>query len=223
MKKWFILSCFVVCACTPYYVPSYAPAYAPQPTLPAPAFAYPLQPPVYESHLPALEAKTTEVLAKEKALLTAQNELYKREKMLANREADFINRARALDYQEQKVAAAPSPVAANSALNEDMRVRQKVVVVQDPVVVKKYTQPELTYVQQAPQNLPAPAAATVLYDNQEVVLQHPIQRDLVRCEASDVACLQIYERFGYEQSPDLSQLSQTDELVVTESSPYPVW
>ncbi len=45
-----------------------------------------------------------------------------------------------------------------------------------------------------------------------IIMQHPIQRDLVRCPASDDVCLQSYERLGYVRSANLSRFTAQDEL-----------
>lgn len=45
-----------------------------------------------------------------------------------------------------------------------------------------------------------------------IILQHPIQRDLVRCPASDDVCLESYERLGYIRSNNLSRFTEQDRL-----------
>lgn len=45
-----------------------------------------------------------------------------------------------------------------------------------------------------------------------IILQHPIQRDLVRCPASDDVCLESYERLGYVRSNNLSRFTEQDRL-----------
>jgi len=45
-----------------------------------------------------------------------------------------------------------------------------------------------------------------------IILQHPIQRDLVRCPAADDVCLQSYERLGYVRANNLSRFTAQDEL-----------
>ena len=43
------------------------------------------------------------------------------------------------------------------------------------------------------------------------IMQHPVQRDLVRCPVSDDVCLQSYERLGYVRSANLSQYATQDD------------
>ncbi len=45
-----------------------------------------------------------------------------------------------------------------------------------------------------------------------IIMQHPIQRDLVRCPVTDDVCLQSYERLGYVRSANLSRFTAQDEL-----------
>ena len=45
-----------------------------------------------------------------------------------------------------------------------------------------------------------------------IILQHPIQRDLVRCPVTDDVCLESYERLGYVRAENLSRFTAQDEL-----------
>ena len=44
-----------------------------------------------------------------------------------------------------------------------------------------------------------------------IIMQHPIQRDLVRCSVSDDVCLRAYERLGYERADNISELAKNLE------------
>mgnify|MGYP004641710191 CR=1 FL=1 len=45
-----------------------------------------------------------------------------------------------------------------------------------------------------------------------IIMQHPIQRDLIRCPVTDDVCLESYERLGYVRSSNLSRFTAQDEL-----------
>ena len=45
-----------------------------------------------------------------------------------------------------------------------------------------------------------------------IILQHPIQRDLVRGPVKDDVCLESYERLGYVRAENLSRFTAQDEL-----------
>ena len=60
-----------------------------------------------------------------------------------------------------------------------------------------------------------------------IILQHPIQRDLTRCPASDDVCVQSYERLGYVRSANLSRYTTQDEVTPSgqwrENGSVPRW
>jgi len=219
------------------------PAYAepaPQPEVAANPYA--LEPPAYEKTINlALTQKEEELFQKEKYLMDAQQELYEREKKLADREAAFIGRSKALDYKEKNIekgryyapigpldraparpAVAPLPPAPPALA--PARVRR----VEPPVQYENYQQ----------QSYAAPAQTE--YEEEEsyvdlngfsdpvanddaqsgyIILQHPIQRDLVRCPVTDDVCLESYERMGYVRAANLSRFTAQDELDIGGSYP----
>ena len=214
-----------------------APAYeAPVASVPATstqttnANPYAMDPPVYEQETNlALTQKEQELFQKEKNLLDGQQELYEREKKLADREAAFISRSKALDYKEQNIMAGRS-YAPTAPVEYAMPAAP--VAVPTPVPARVYyADPTPAY---------APVAARPLTNSIEtdftvseevidfnaastpakyeadksgfIIMQHPIQRDLIRCPVTDDVCLESYERLGYVRSSNLSRFTAQDEL-----------
>ena len=216
MKILWVLPCLVVCACmqsgtseavyqtqqvyeyeNPYAQQQYAPAQEANP--------YAMQPPAYEDTNFVINQKEQELLQKEKDLLHAQQELYDREKKLASREAEFINRSKALDYKEQSIqsgrAYAPTyqPRPAYAPAREFIPsepTQGRDVMIEDTLVYSSVSQP-IDFEAGQPNF---------------IIMQHPIQRDLVRCPATDDVCLQAYERLGYVRSANLSRFTTQDEI-----------
>ena len=207
MKFLWVLPCLAVCACVQsgateaqaqdaYYGNN---AYAEQQYAANP---YAMKPAAYEDENFAWNQKEQELFQKEKDLLHAQQELYEREKKLASREAEFINRSKALDYKEQSISAGRSyaptyqPRPAYAPVREFVpAVRGNDVMIEDTVVYTSVSQP--TEMEPAQPGF--------------VIMQHPIQRDLVRCPATDDVCVQSYERLGYVRSANLSRFTTQDE------------
>ena len=222
MKLLWVLPCLAVCACVQsgasdaqaqdaYYGNNYdayadqqyvATSYAQPAAQQTAANPYAMKPAAYEDNNFIINQKEQELLQKESDLLHAQQELYEREKKLASREAEFINRSKALDYKEQNINAgrayAPTYQARPAyapAREVTSSVRGNDVMIEDTVVYTSVSQPSVM----------EPAQPGF------IILQHPIQRDLVRCPASDDVCVQSYERLGYIRSANLSRFAAQDE------------
>ena len=235
MKALWILPCLLFCSCanaqqsapdyyqsvpqtvnySDQYVASTAPvsnaAYA------TTSNPYALEAPAYEKQENiALKQKEEELFQKERFLLESQQELYEREKKLADREAAFINRSKALDYKERNImegryyapvsVPAPTPVYYMPAPVPAPMPAPAPTVVAQPVSVQS------TYVEETVQfNAASQPAAYEPVDTGCIIMQHPIQRDLVRCPVTDDVCLQSYERLGYVRSNNLSGYATQDE------------
>ena len=240
MKRFLLVSCLTLCGCmmqpstqqTPYYgtqpmydynQPQTVPQYATPVVDTAPAQnPYAFEPPAYEDNSIALQRKEQEVFEKEKALLSAQQELYEREKTLANREADFYNRSKALSYKEKTL----NDQAMNgrlSYMDEPRAYATNIYLPPVPVV-----QPGFTGSAPIPMGSPDPSSYSTPADYTVqgasfIIMQHPIQRDLVRCPATDDVCLSSYERLGYVRSNNLSRFTAEDEVISETAYPAGQW
>lgn len=168
---------------------------------------YALEAPAYEQNEnQALKRKEEELFQKERFLLESQQELYEREKKLANREAEFINRSKALDYKEQNIAQGRSyaPVMAPQPVPVYPPVQ--------PVAARPMPAPAIVAEETITFNAVSEPASYEPADTGFIIMQHPIQRDLVRCPVTDDVCLQSYERLGYVRSNNLSRFTAQDEL-----------
>ena len=215
MKLLWVLPCLAVCACMqggtsdavaqtqPGY--GYEGAYAQSQYVPQQnANPYAMEPPAYEDSNFVMNQKEQELLQKERDLLRAQQELYDREKKLASREAEFITRSKALDYKEQNIQTGrayaptyqPRPAYAPAREFVPSAPMSGDVMIEDTLVYSSVSQP--TGFEHA-----APTF---------VIMQHPIQRDLVRCPAADDVCLQSYERLGYVRSANLSRMTVQEDV-----------
>ena len=215
-----------------------APVLQPAPVAVQPIAAsnpYAMLPPAYEDGNFVMTQKEQELFQKERDLLRAQQELYEREKKLASREAEFINRSKALDYKErsiqegrsyapvypQRPAYAPTrefvPTAYNDAGFGDFAypnapVMKKPCPKKAPYADPMYGNSDVMIedtMEYSSVSQPTEAVPSV---PEFVIMQHPIQRDLVRCPSSDDVCLQSYERLGYVRSVNLSRYAAQDEV-----------
>ena len=208
------------------------PAYS-EPVVAQQANPYALEPPAYEQTFNlALTQKEEELFQKEKNLMDAQQELYEREKKLADREAAFIDRSKALDYKEKSIlsgrsyaptsvdgygrALPPAPVAQPAPAP----VPAKVYRVEPPApYASRRQQMQQPYFQENCEeeqvldlnNYSEPAEYEPVHGGY-IILQHPIQRDLVRCPVTDDVCMEAYERLGYVRAENLSRFTAQDEL-----------
>ena len=234
MKFLLVLTCVVLCACansrqaeadyyqsemdyqtagaSVAYAEPYAESYdsvsaAATVSAPVTTNPYAMQAPAYETQGNfALKQKEDELFQKERFLLESQQELYEREKKLAEREAAFINRSKALDYKEQSINQgryyAPISVPLPS-------YRAPVPVAPRPVTVQStYVEETIKY------NSASQPAVYDAVDVGYIIMQHPVQRDLVRCPVTDDVCLQSYERLGYVRSNNLSGYAAQEEVNV---------
>ena len=169
---------------------------------------------------------------------------------MADREAAFINRSKALDYKDRSIeqgryyaptyvdlgyapapAPAPAPVPAQAPVMAPAPAPMPVVVQQapGPAQVYRVDPPEQYITQSYPQTMQYgcddenqedvvdPSNYSKPVQNNQVqsgyiILQHPIQRDLVRCPVTDDVCLESYERLGYVRAENLSRFTAQDEL-----------
>ena len=218
-------------------------AYQSQPSYSA-GNPYVLDPPAYERQENiALQQKEAELFQKEKYLMESQQALYEREKKLACREAAFINRSKALDYKEQSIAQGrsyapfmaaaprgPMPMPAPAPVPAPVPAPMPAYTYASTYYSTQYAQPQPVAPQPvypeafvAEQNVTYGAVSQpATYDVQDVgfiIMQHPIQRDLIRCPVTDDVCLQSYERLGYVRSNNLSGFTSQDEQLATEKKP----
>ena len=196
---------------------------------------YALEPHAYEQNINvALTKKEEELFIKEKHLMDAQQELYEREKKLADREAAFIDRSKALDYKEKNIMSGrsyaptsveivvPAPAQAPVMAPPPAPVPAQVYRVEPPAPYvenpygQDYAQPQPMGFDNGEDILPlsnySQPAEFEVQQNGYIILQHPIQRDLVRCPITDDVCLESYERLGYVRSANLSRFTAQDEL-----------
>ena len=237
MKFLLVLTCLALCACvnsspaeaeyhqnaysSETYVQTagapaaYADSYAQAPVeVSAPVSANP-----YALKAPAYEQKEEELFQKERFLLESQQELYEREKKLAEREAAFINRSKALDYKEQSINQGRyyAPVSA-PVYYAPMPAPAPVPV---PVAPRPVTV-QSTYVEETIKyNSASQPAGYEAVDAGYIIMQHPVQRDLVRCPVTDDVCLQSYERLGYVRSNNLSGYAVQEEVKVAPAKAQP--
>ena len=228
MKFVWIVPCLALCACVNNgRMPddAYNQAYAPAPVVTEAAIVtnpYALEPAAYEiNENIALKQKEDELFQKEKFLLESQQELYEREKKLASREAEFINRSKALDYKEQNIVQGRSYAPMTTPVPQPVPA-----MAPTPVY---YIAPAVHPVTPVAPIPPAPAETiieeeTVVFnavsepayyeptDVGYIIMQHPIQRDLVRCPVTDDVCLQSYERLGYIRSNNLSGFASQENV-----------
>lgn len=219
MKFVWIIPCLALCACMNNRQPATDTYYQNQAYVPAQTVTetaivvnpYALEPPAYElEENQALKQKEEELFQKEKFLLESQQELYEREKKLASREAEFINRSKALDYKEQNIVQGRSYAPVAVPAPQPVPVYYTAPVVQPiavpPAPVQTVAVEEtITF---ASVSEPASYEPT---DTGYIIMQHPIQRDLVRCPVTDDVCLQSYERLGYVRSNNLSRFATQED------------
>lgn len=218
MKFVWMIPCLTLCACMNNSQPtdnmSYQKAYEPVPAITETAFVanpYALEPPAYEQEEnQALKQKEEELFQKEKFLLESQQELYEREKKLANREAEFINRSKALDYKEQNIVHGRSYAPISVPAPQPIPVYYAAPVVQPVAVPPPPVQTAVVEETIAFASVSEPASYEPT-DAGYIIMQHPIQRDLVRCPVTDDVCLQSYERLGYVRSNNLSRFAAQDD------------
>lgn len=246
MKRYLFLSCLALCGCmattgtsaqnyqqpAPMAAPCCAESqlmvdygYAPQGYQQAPqmqqqapqmqANPYALKPPAYEDSSIAMQRKEQEIFQKEKALLNAQQELYEREKTLANREADFYNRSKALSYKEQLMQE-KAYQGRSSYMDEPMGYATN-------AYRPKPAAPQPVPMGQANPSYYSEPAEYTTEVNAMIIMQHPIQRDLVRCPATDDVCLLTYERLGYVRSNNLSRFTAEEEVISENAYPAGKW
>ena len=244
MKFLLVLTCVALCACAnsrqaeadyyrsemDYQTDGAPAAYAePYVSVPAPvstsavANPYAMQAPAYETQGNfALKQKEEELFQKERFLLESQQELYEREKKLAEREAAFINRSKALDYKEHSInqgryyAPVNVPAPVYYAPVPPMPVPAGAPVASRPVTVQStYVEETIKY------NSASQPAIYDAVDAGYIIMQHPVQRDLVRCPVTDDVCLQSYERLGYVRSNNLSGYAAQEEVKVAPAKTQP--
>ncbi len=228
MKHFLVLTCLALGACTPYYQRPME-AYTPPPV---PSYA--LQPPAYEQSAWSIQQKEQEIFAKEKALLSAQDDLYRREKMLADREADFITKSKALSYKEEMINRSGSqPNSSYSAIPQPplgtIPTYQTTLITEEIGTYSTEVPPSTSQKQPSyvPQKVPSAYSSQpqgVMQSNDGfIIMQHPIQRDLVRCPVTDDVCLSSYERLGYIQSKNLSRFTAEDDCTLETDYPAGKW
>ncbi len=241
MKRFIVVSCLGLCACAPVYqAPTPAPAMVSVPS-------YAMQPPAYKNDTTALQQKELEIFEKEKALITAQNELYKREKMLANKEVEFVNKSKALSYKEISIQEQEKNLQQQISSSQPKIQTQtrEVIVYREPTPIQRtnyiptYAPQEQTVsAQNTPMENVEPLSEQLIQDpwvqassepeeytpeTANIILQHPIQRDLIRCPAVDDVCIQAYERLGYVRSKNLSRFTAEDETISENNYPAGKW
>lgn len=243
MKLLWILPCLAVCACVQggasdaqaqdtygNFEGGYAQAqYAAQPAQQV-ANPYAMEPPAYENGNFVISQKEQELFQKERDLLRAQQELYEREKKLASREAEFINRSKALDYKEQTIQSGRSyaPMYQPRPAYQPAPVYQPTMPVYQPAPAYQPTRGGDVMIEDTVvySSVSQPAGFEPTQPGY-IIMQHPIQRDLVRCPASDDVCMQSYERLGYVRSANLSRYTTQDETNTSgqwrENNSVPRW
>lgn len=232
MKFVWIIPCLALCACMNNRQPADDISYQNQVAYVPPAVMtettvvanpYALEPPAYEQNEnQALKQKEEELFQKEKFLLESQQELYEREKKLASREAEFINRSKALDYKEQSIVQGLSyaPMMAPAPQPMPQPVYYVTPVVQQMPPMPQPVPAQTTVVEETVTFASVSEPAT--YEQTEagyIIMQHPIQRDLVRCPVTDDVCLQSYERLGYVRSNNLSRFATQEETNTKPTQP----
>lgn len=239
MKRFLVLTCLALGACAPYNQNSYD--QNPYQNPPAgyvaqPAPSYELQPPAYEQSNWSIQQKEQEIFAKEKALLSAQDDLYRREKMLADKEAEFVTKSKALSYKEEMMnRPAPQqmnrphpPVVRSQSRREIVTTYQPTVIMEEPTaystnVVTPQPQYQTTTTQEVrPAYASQPQEFTPSADG-FIIMQHPVQRDLVRCPVTDDVCLASYERLGYVRAKNLSRFTAEEDCTLETSYPAGQW
>ena len=180
--------------------------------------------PAYDDSKFVYEEKEKQLFRMESDLLNAQQELYDRERQLANREAEFLSKSKSL-YQKEKMLnereeslsrAVPAPAAPEK--NYEPQPRPRPMVISAPVLRPL---PEKKVNPYRNQSRPADIATDYNTSSPVIILEHPIQRDLVRCAVTDDTCLHSYERLGYIRSDELSDYSTPDEPAVQEAAGNP--
>ena len=236
MKRFLFLTCFVLSACAPYNQNQYTqnPYNQATPANYAPAVpSYELQPPAYSQENWSIQQKEQEIFAKEKALLSAQDDLYKREKILADKEAEFVTKSKALSYREEMMSRPVPPKPRHAAPGP--RPRKEIITTYHPTVVMDEPTAYSTNVAAPQPEYQATVTTEVrpLYASQPeefevqeasfIIMQHPVQRDLVRCPVTDDVCLSSYERLGYVRAKNLSRFTAEDDCTVETDYPAGKW
>jgi len=188
--------------------------------------------PAYDDSRFVYDEKEKQLFRMESDLLNAQQELYDRERQLANREAEFLAKSKSL-YQKEKMleeraqslsTAAPARYVPEPRLEEPRFVeqRQRPILTSAPASYPAPTvAPEPPCKKSKRGHRSQPATGTVTKINSSVIImEHPIQRDLVRCSVSDDTCLRSYERLGYVRSP-VSNYSTPDDVAAVEEQGKP--
>ena len=226
MKRFLVLTCLALGACAPYNQNPYQNPPAGYVAQPAPS--YDLQPPAYEQSNWSIQQKEQEIFAKEKALLSAQDDLYRREKMLADKEAEFVTKSKALSYKEEMMNQPHPPVVRTQARREIVTTYQPTVIMDEPTaystnVVMPQPQYQTTTTQEVrPAYASQPQEFTPSADG-FIIMQHPVQRDLVRCPVTDDVCLASYERLGYVRAKNLSRFTAEEDCTLETSYPAGQW
>lgn len=173
------------------------------------------QAPAYDDSKYVYEEKEKQLFRMESDLLNAQQELYDRERQLANREAEFLAKSKSL-YQKEKMLEERAQSISSAA-------PVRYVPEPKPILVSP------SYPEPAPVPMPPkgakrhhsrPAGTVTKINSSVIIMEHPIQRDLVRCSASDDTCLRSYERLGYVRSP-VSNYSTPDDVAAVEEQGKP--
>lgn len=172
--------------------------------------------PAYDDSRFVYDEKEKQLFRMESDLMNAQQELYDRERQLANREAEFLAKSKSL-YQKEKMLE-------ERAQSISVAAPVRYVPESRPVLVSPPAYPE------APVPMPPkgaerryhsrPAGTVTKINSSVIIMEHPIQRDLVRCSASDDTCLRSYERLGYVRSP-VSNYSTPDDVAAVEEQGKP--
>ncbi len=233
MKRFLVLTCLTLGACTAYNQ-NPAPAYTDYPAQPVPSYG--MQPPAYEQSNWSIQQKEQEIFAKEKALLSAQDDLYRREKMLADKEAEFVTKSKALSYKEEmlnrpayQMSQSRPPIVQSQGRREIVTTYQPTVIMDEPTAYATNTvtpqpqyQPVVTNTEVRPAYASEPQDFTPS-TNGFIIMQHPVQRDLVRCPVTDDVCLASYERLGYVRAQNLSRFTAQDEIAAETDYPAGKW
>ena len=218
--KTFLLSSFgllMLTACiqrpvepTVVYAQPQAPAEQPAPEVRKNPYALD-KIPAYDDSKFVYEEKEKQLFRMESDLLNAQQELYDRERQLANREAEFLSKSKAL-YQKEKMLDERAE-SLSQAVPERPFMPERFEHKRPMVVSKPSLRPiaEKNVAHYRYQSQPAGEMTEYKTSSSIVILEHPIQRDLVRCAITDDTCLRSYERLGYIRSNNLSDYSTPDE------------
>ena len=165
--------------------------------------------PAYDDSKFVYEEKERQLFRMESDLLNAQQELYDRERQLANREAEFLSKSKSL-YQKEKMLDEREENLSAAVLEKRERFfapQPRPMVISAPALRPLPEKKTTPYRYQS-----QPAGGMTEYGTSSVIImEHPIQRDLVRCAVTDDTCLHSYERLGYVPSDTLSGYSTPDD------------